>query len=181
MENSEKYKSVLRIGDKVLDFDTKFININYDELGEEIKAQKDSLDTYSYLVKLYNQHLLLARKTEDELSDKIRQEAFNMALADCKKMGLYLDIFDREEFRTMMIEQLSYEEVLDYQYEVGVNIGREEGEKRGIALGEKRGMALGEKRGKIIGLLMAGMDTNKIMELTEASEEEILDIKKNLN
>ncbi len=59
--------------------------------------------------------------------------------------------------------------------------GREEGRIEGHKEGHKEGLAQGEKRGKIIGLLMAGLDSEKIIELTNASEKEILDIKNSLN
>ncbi len=68
----------------------------------------------------------------------------------------------------MSTRTLTYEESLDLQYEAGVYYGAIEGEKRG------------EKRGEIKGLLRAGLGIDKIMELTNASKTEIMDLQKQL-
>ncbi len=89
-------------------------------------------------------------------------------MEDCKKEGLYLEIFDREEFKTMSVKRLTYEESLINQYEAGLYHGIDEG------------ISIGEKLGKIEGMLILGASNKKITELTDATEEEIEEIRKNM-
>ncbi len=147
MDSSEKYKTNFVIGEQKIDFKTKFQSINYDDLSEGIKARKDALDMYAYLIKRYFDNLKIDIETYKEKTNKeISQE-------EKEKLSI---IFDREEFRVMSTRTLTYEESLDLQYKAGVYYGSIEG----------------EKRGEIKGLLRAGLGIDKIMELTNASKTE---------
>ncbi len=86
------------------------------------------------------------------------------ALDDCRKIGLYLEIFDREEFKAMSVQRLTYEESLANKYEAGLYHGKEEG----ISIG------------KIEGMILLDTPTNKITELTGASLEKIEEVRKNM-
>ncbi len=85
----------------------------------------------------------------------LSQLAFEKALQNLKEKGLYLSLFDREEFAVMSMQALTLEDKMNIKYEIGLSEGKAEGisigEKRGISIGEKRGISIGEKRGISIG------------------------------
>ncbi len=165
MDNSEKYRTPLIINGEKLNFNTKFIDINFDSLDKKILDRKDSLGAYSLLIKLYNEYKKKFEKSGeyDEL-DILTEKAYELAVNECKNRGYILNEFDREEFKTMTMKVLTVEEDMQIKYEAGIEIGRNEG----ISIGEIRGM------------LALGADNAKIIELTGATEEEILEIKNNM-
>ncbi len=180
MDDSEKYKTNFVIGEQKIDFKTKFQSINYDDLSKDIKARKDALDMYAYLIKRYFDNFKMKlknykEKTSKEITQKERERlsirAFEQALMDCKKVGLYSSVFDREEFRVMSTKTLTYEESLDLQYEAGVYYGAIEGEKRG----EER-----EKQKIALTMLKSGMEVAMISKFTKLNLGEIADLEKQL-
>ncbi len=112
--------------------------------------------------------LMILFSDEIGLSSKEREEKLS------KEFGIDVN----GELKKELDEMCNLSQAVE---ERGIEKGILIGEKRGISIGEKRGISIGEKRGKIIGLLMAGLDINKIMELTSASEKEIVEIKNRLN
>ncbi len=97
MDNSEKYRSALIINGEKLNFNTKFIDINSDSLDKRIVERKDSLGSYSLLIKLYHQYKKELEKSGNyESVDRLTETAYDTAIKECRKRGFNLHEFDRE-------------------------------------------------------------------------------------
>ncbi len=97
MDNSEKYRTPLIINGVKLNFNTKFIDINFDSLDENILERKDSLGSYSLLIKLYQKYKSELEKTYDfEDFGMLTEKAYELAVKECKNQGYFLNEFDSD-------------------------------------------------------------------------------------
>ncbi len=184
MYDEEKYKTVITIGNRKIDLNTKFISIKYDDLEEDVKQRKDALSAYAYLMKWYYKKLNKEKEnyrqvnatqelTKDIL-EEISHKVFTEVLEKCKEENLYLEIFNREEFNIM--RRLTYEEELQLRYDAGVYYGGQEAREQGIKIGEARGKLLGISENKLHiakNMFKLGLDKETVKKATQLSEEEI--------
>ncbi len=146
------------------------------DLLEIIMVRLGKDKTVNKLIEL----LTILFSDEINLSSKEREEKLS------KDFGIDVNGELKKELDEMCnlsqaVEERGIEKGILIGEKLGEKRGISIGEKRGISIGEKRGISIGEKRGKIIGLLMAGLDIDKIMELTSFSKDEIIEIKNSLN
>ncbi len=166
MEQSDRYKTNISLGGIKIEFNTKIININFDDLDIEIKESKDALSSYAYLIKAYYYYReeLINSRSGKYSEDALSKMAFEKALDACREQGLFLSIYNREEFKIMSSRVLTLEESMNINYEIGLS--------EGVHIGEKRGK---QEEQRIIAekMLTNNIDIDTIVSCTGLSEDEI--------
>ncbi len=157
MDDSDLYRTPFIINDREFNLNTKFININFDCLEQSIRERKDALGAYALLIKLYHEfNQSLAKENLYDDLDVQTEKAYEMAVKQCQTMGYNLEIFKREEFKTMTMMTLSIQEDMQIKYEAGVERGVEQ-ERKAIAQN----------------MLSSGMDASLVSQYTGLSEEKL--------
>lgn len=98
----------------VLDFNIKVYNINYDMLSDKVLDSNNHVKGYAFIMK----HL-----RDNKKAGMSPREAMQKAIDACREEGLLLDYLDRKEFKTIMLNELTYEEILDSRFEKGIEKG----------------------------------------------------------
>lgn len=137
---------------------TKIIDIKYDKLGEEIKASKDTLVGYSYLI----DRISFYNKTQ-KLSIS---EAATKAVEECKEKELLIDYIGRKEFLSMSVDNYTIEQQLKDEREFGLEEGLEKGE-------------FNERLRTAKELIAEGITKEKICKITLLSEDIVDELLKN--
>ncbi len=164
--DSESYKNHIYLyheesKSKVLDD----INICVIELSKYLKLKKNNK------IEVDDWAELLSAKTDDAF-ENIKKRGGIMAEAVQKLNFFTQDEIDRYWEDMYLKAELDENTLKEYWKEQGLAEGRAEG--------KAEGKAEGRKEGEIIGMLTLGADISKIIELTGATEEEILEIKNNM-
>lgn len=137
---------------------TKIIDIKYDKLDEEIKASKDTLVGYSYLI----DRISFYNKTQ-KLSIS---EAATKAVEECKEKELLIDYIGRKEFLSMSVDNYTIEQQLKDEREFGLEEGLEKGE-------------FNERLRTAKELIAEGITKEKICKITLLSEDIVDELLKN--
>ena len=127
-------------------------NINYDHIKS--KDEKSTFTGYSFFMDRIN-------KCKDE--GLLAAEAFEKAKEECLDNGLLIDYLNRKEFANMAIKMYTNEEEKEDAREEGIEIGIK---KEKIETAKK--------------LLKIGLPIEIIMQGTELSKEEVMEINKRL-
>ncbi len=111
-----------------------------------------------------------------------KEKAIKNTISICINKGILEEYLRsrKMEVSEMLAHSTTTEDWLEYIrdeiLEEGIEIGEKRGKAEGISIGEKRGISIGE----IKGMLLLGADHDKIIELTGASEEDILSVEKSM-
>ena len=127
---SDAYK--IKDGDPMLELKVRVININ-SAANHEILEKCQVLKEYSLFIDTIRKYQTLG--TEDP---------YEHAINECIEKGILAEYLERKgsEVRNML--------VAEYDYNLDIEVQREEAMEDGIQIGEERGIQIGEERGRIL-------------------------------
>ena len=127
---SDAYK--IKDGDPMLELKVRVININ-SAANHEILEKCQVLKEYSLFIDIIRKYQTLG--TEDP---------YEHAIKECIEKGILAEYLERKgsEVRNML--------VAEYDYNLDIEVQREEAMEDGIQIGEERGIQIGEERGRIL-------------------------------
>ncbi len=117
------------------------------------------------------QYILFCNILREELRKEPKStDAIKRAIKKCQQDGILEEYLQKRksEVVEMLAHSITTEDWVEHRYKKGM--------ERGISIGRNEGISIGEIRG----MLTLGADIAKITELTGATEEEILEVKKNM-
>ncbi len=112
---------------------------------------------------ILGQYIILCSILKEELKTApTKDEAIKRTIKRCQQDGILEEYLENRKYEvnTMLAHSITTDDWIEYRY--------------------KKGIEIGESRVRIQGLLMAGVSNAKIIELTGATEEEVLEIKNNM-
>ena len=131
---SDAYK--IKDGDPMLELKVRVININ-SAANHEILEKCQVLKEYSQFIDTIRKYQTLG--TEDP---------YGHAINECIEKGILAEYLERKgsEVRNML--------VAEYDYNLDIEVQREEAMEDGIQIGEERGIQIGEERGRTEGNIL---------------------------
>ncbi len=149
---------------------------------QTLSSQSKALDDIHLCVIELSKYKKLKESNQIETDDwaDLLNAKTNEAFEDIEKRGgIMAEAVQKLNFFTQDEIDQYWDEMYE-KYEMDMRSNAHYWKNEGIAIGRNEGISIGEKRGKIEGLLIADISYSKITELTGATEEEILEVKKNM-
>lgn len=131
-EHNKNFETVTSFSDDIfLQVRVKNIDIHYNKLSTQQIQQSNTLAGYSYIIQQYE--IYDKELKSSIIDDDIRRRtAITKAIEDCRKKGYLLSYLDREEFKTMLQKDFTFEDYCRVKAEDSRREGRQEGRQEGI-------------------------------------------------
>lgn len=131
-EHNKNFETVTSFSDDIfLQVRVKNIDIHYNKLSTQQIQQSNTLAGYSYIIQQYE--IYDKELKSSIIDDDIRRRtSITKAIEDCRKKGYLLSYLDREEFKTMLQKDFTFEDYCRVKAEDSRREGRQEGRQEGI-------------------------------------------------
>ena len=177
---SDAFEAVAETVRGMLELEVYVLNINegYNEgYNEEIISRSAELKGYVYFVSQARKYEEGERRAGNMINKAVSLKVVRQAIKDCKRAGLLVEFW----------EQLSMEEILmvseEWDYNVALEVYREEAFENGIELGVAKGKEMGIEVGRQEGiekmvrnLLSLGMNVEQVAQAAELDIERVRDL-----